>query len=398
MTRPYARVGAPPGHPGDAFVHSLLLVVVNRLAAVAVAVGAAAALRDWSVFFPVAPFREYGAVSLFNVVATSCQYEALRWIPFPTLSVGKCTKIVAVMAVLRIRAGGPLYSGADVAAGLAIAAGAGVVLATSPSSPASAMAVVVKVTEAAVAGEGVSGQVKAAAAAASAAAVGAATVAADGALSPASTQGAATAGAAAAAAASMAAPAAAARVATVGDVAAAAAYGGLWAAGLPPGPSWLATGVGVALLGGYLLFDALTSTAQQSLFRVYGHGVLQQLLWINAAAALLSAGLLVASGAAGPALAFVATHRGLAADAALLATTAVVSQVAINVAIKSYGAVVYTAVMTLRQLGSVVLSNALFGHHLGLAQWASAVVVFAALGYLQSTKAARTRTGGATSR
>lgn len=183
---------------------------------------------------------------------------------------------------------------------------------------------------------------------------------------------------------------------TAADVA--ATTGGVWAAGLPPGPSWLATAVGVALLGGYLLFDALTSTAQQALFRVYGHGVLQQLLWINAAAAALSAGLLAASGAAGAAVAFVATHRGLAADAAALAAAAVVSQVAINVAIKSYGAVVYTAVMTLRQLGSVVLSNALFGHHLGLSQWAAAVVVFAALGYLQSTKATRARAGGASSR
>lgn len=53
---------------------------------------------------------------------------------------------------------------------------------------------------------------------------------------------------------------------------------------------------------------------------------------------------------AGAAVAFVTTHHGIAADAAALAAAAVVSQVAINVAIKSYGAVVYTAVMTLRHL------------------------------------------------
>lgn len=108
ITRPYARVGAPQGHPGHAFVHSLLLFVANRLAEVAIAAATAAALRDCSVLFPVAPVRGYGAVSLFNVVATSCQYKALRWIPFPTLSVGKCTRVVAVMAVLRVRAGGQL--------------------------------------------------------------------------------------------------------------------------------------------------------------------------------------------------------------------------------------------------------------------------------------------------
>lgn len=46
---------------------------------------------------PVAPLYTYVAVSLSNVVATTCQYEALKYVSFPVQTLGKCAKMMPVM-------------------------------------------------------------------------------------------------------------------------------------------------------------------------------------------------------------------------------------------------------------------------------------------------------------
>jgi adenosine 3'-phospho 5'-phosphosulfate transporter B2 len=55
----------------------------------------------WQVYreglFPVAPLWNYCAVSLSNVVATFCQYEALKYVSFPVQTLGKCAKMIPVM-------------------------------------------------------------------------------------------------------------------------------------------------------------------------------------------------------------------------------------------------------------------------------------------------------------
>ncbi|KAI3651725.1 hypothetical protein MP228_003028 [Amoeboaphelidium protococcarum] len=51
---------------------------------------------------PVAPLAYYGLVSISNFMATMCQYEALKYISFPTQTLGKCGKIVPVLVVGRL--------------------------------------------------------------------------------------------------------------------------------------------------------------------------------------------------------------------------------------------------------------------------------------------------------
>ncbi len=57
------------------------------------------ALLQWSgeSVKPVAPSYGYAAVSLSNVVATTCQYEALKYVTFPLQTLGKCAKMIPVM-------------------------------------------------------------------------------------------------------------------------------------------------------------------------------------------------------------------------------------------------------------------------------------------------------------
>ncbi len=47
---------------------------------------------------PAAPLSSYMAVSLSNVIATSCQYEALKYVTLPVQTLGKCAKMIPVMA------------------------------------------------------------------------------------------------------------------------------------------------------------------------------------------------------------------------------------------------------------------------------------------------------------
>ena len=46
---------------------------------------------------PVVPIANYATVSLSNVIATSCQYEALKHVSFPVQTLSKCAKMIPVM-------------------------------------------------------------------------------------------------------------------------------------------------------------------------------------------------------------------------------------------------------------------------------------------------------------
>ena len=71
---------------------------------------------------PAAPIKSYAAVSFSNVVATSCQYEALKYVAFPVQTLGKCAKMIPVMiwgSLISRKA----YSAKDYTAALLVTAG-----------------------------------------------------------------------------------------------------------------------------------------------------------------------------------------------------------------------------------------------------------------------------------
>jgi hypothetical protein len=54
----------------------------------------------WCIFWstqPVASVSVYAAMPLPNVLATTCQYEALQYVSFAVQKLGKCAKMFAVM-------------------------------------------------------------------------------------------------------------------------------------------------------------------------------------------------------------------------------------------------------------------------------------------------------------
>lgn len=120
MTEPFGE-----GAAAEVFRYSLFLVLCNRLCSCAVAVFGlvvssiclspscckAQSKRNRSLkqylisqtngklneIYPVAPLWSYAAVSVSNVVATFCQYEALKYVSFPVQTLGKCAKMLPVM-------------------------------------------------------------------------------------------------------------------------------------------------------------------------------------------------------------------------------------------------------------------------------------------------------------
>lgn len=86
MRSPYA---------GEFFNFPLFIVLCNRLLTTVICL-AILLIRDGQIS-PVAPLYKYAAVSFSNVAATSCQYEALKYVSFPVQTLSKSAKMVPVM-------------------------------------------------------------------------------------------------------------------------------------------------------------------------------------------------------------------------------------------------------------------------------------------------------------
>eukprot|EP01101_Sappina_pedata_P004036 TRINITY_DN1648_c0_g1_i1.p2 TRINITY_DN1648_c0_g1~~TRINITY_DN1648_c0_g1_i1.p2 ORF type:complete len:350 (+),score=147.31 TRINITY_DN1648_c0_g1_i1:148-1197(+) len=96
MTRPYETIN-PDGSTGEPeFFHiSAYLVLSNRCVAILIAV-----FMIWyrgESYKNQAPLANCAGISLSNTIATYCQYEALKYVSFPTQTLGKCGKMIPVM-------------------------------------------------------------------------------------------------------------------------------------------------------------------------------------------------------------------------------------------------------------------------------------------------------------
>jgi adenosine 3'-phospho 5'-phosphosulfate transporter B2 len=77
------------------FTYTVFLVLLNRLFACSYAV--AMALYNGEDLRSSCPVWKYFLVAVSNVLATTCQYEALKYVSFPVQMLGKSSKMVPVM-------------------------------------------------------------------------------------------------------------------------------------------------------------------------------------------------------------------------------------------------------------------------------------------------------------
>jgi len=115
MTRPYGE-----GEDAERFTYSVFLVLNNRCVSMLVAI-CILTMTQGNVQ-PVAPIYKYAAVSCSNVVATTCQYEALKYVSFPVQTLGKCAKMIPVM-IWGFFINGKTYKFADIAIAAVITGG-----------------------------------------------------------------------------------------------------------------------------------------------------------------------------------------------------------------------------------------------------------------------------------
>ncbi|XP_042486573.1 UDP-galactose/UDP-glucose transporter 5B-like [Macadamia integrifolia] len=85
----------PYGENKEFFKYSLFLVFCNRITTSAVSAGALLASKK--ALDPVAPIYKYCLISVSNILTTTCQYEALKYVSFPVQTLAKCAKMIPVM-------------------------------------------------------------------------------------------------------------------------------------------------------------------------------------------------------------------------------------------------------------------------------------------------------------
>uniref|UniRef100_A0AAZ1XZ35 Adenosine 3'-phospho 5'-phosphosulfate transporter 1 n=1 Tax=Oreochromis aureus TaxID=47969 RepID=A0AAZ1XZ35_OREAU len=97
MTRSYG--AATTDQEGEKFKDSQFLVFMNRILALTVS-------GLWCVMFKQprhgAPMYKYSFASLSNILSSWCQYEALKFISFPTQVLAKASKVIPVMLMGKI--------------------------------------------------------------------------------------------------------------------------------------------------------------------------------------------------------------------------------------------------------------------------------------------------------
>lgn len=122
MTGTYANVEDPTLL--EKFGDAQFLVLLNRLWALAIC--GAYLLYDWRRQPPhVPPLYKYSFISISNTLSTWCQYEALKYVSFPTQTVCKAAKLIPTMLMGRL-VRGERYSKEDYGIALGLVSGAAI--------------------------------------------------------------------------------------------------------------------------------------------------------------------------------------------------------------------------------------------------------------------------------
>jgi len=138
---------------------------------------------------------------------------------------------------------------------------------------------------------------------------------------------------------------------------------------------------GLLLLAAFLLLDGFTSTFQEKLFKEHTTSKYNQMMYINMGSAVISSSTLLLSGKVGSALGFAAAHPAFVTDAGMLSAAAVGGQWFIYSQVKEFGALVFAATMNVRQVVSILISYATYGHSITELQVLGLAAVFGALFY-----------------
>merc|ERR1740117_1674766 len=143
--------------------------------------------------------------------------------------------------------------------------------------------------------------------------------------------------------------------------------------------SWKSHGIGMLMLLGFLLCDAVTPSLQKRAFSNSNLDAFQMMFWIGAASSVYAGAMLYFSGELNYTISFLMSRTESLMDVLALSLIATLGQIFIYVTVQKHGPVTLSLIMTTRQIGSVILSCILFGHQLPSVAIGAAAVVFSVL-------------------
>mmetsp|Transcript_6096 Transcript_6096/g.9203 ORF Transcript_6096/g.9203 Transcript_6096/m.9203 type:complete len:367 (-) Transcript_6096:259-1359(-) len=138
--------------------------------------------------------------------------------------------------------------------------------------------------------------------------------------------------------------------------------------------------VGVLLLITYVCSDSFTSQWQSRLYRDYGKiDQYHMMFWVNSWAVLLTSAALIFSGEIFSVAEFLYINPTAVIYNVITAITSATGQFFIFYTIKEFGPIVFTVIMTTRQMLSMVLSSFIFGHKMSIFSYLGTAFVFGAV-------------------
>jgi len=134
----------------------------------------------------------------------------------------------------------------------------------------------------------------------------------------------------------------------------------------------------------YITFDCFTSQWQSKIYDMYGRANVdpyQMMLGVNSSAICITTFGLLVSGDFPIVWEFFMVNPNVLMYNIITAITSASGQLCIYYTIKEFGPIVFTIIMTVRQMISICISAVKFGHHISAIAFCGAVVVFGVLFY-----------------
>jgi adenosine 3'-phospho 5'-phosphosulfate transporter B2 len=146
---------------------------------------------------------------------------------------------------------------------------------------------------------------------------------------------------------------------------------------------------GVLCLLGYLISDSFTSTWQENLVKTHSISSMSLMFISNVYSCIFTAVSLFLEGELSETAQFLNEHSNITEHIVLLSVTSAIGQIFIFVTIQKFGALVFSLIMTTRQVLSIVLSTLVFQHSMSVQGALGAGLIFLAL-FLQQYEKMRT--------
>ncbi|RNA44596.1 adenosine 3 -phospho 5 -phosphosulfate transporter 1 [Brachionus plicatilis] len=143
---------------------------------------------------------------------------------------------------------------------------------------------------------------------------------------------------------------------------------------------------GFLCLFGYLVSDSFTSTWQDNLLKSYSMSSISLMFITNLYSCLYTLISLASQGQIGETIEFMKEHADITHHIVLLSVTSAIGQIFIFVTIQKFGALIFSIMMTTRQILSIFLSSIIFQHSMSAQSLIGIFLIFFALFFQQYVK------------